>query len=49
MPDPARILVVDDNPSNVKALRQRLLTDGHDVLEATSGQEALDLVAGQSP
>ena len=49
MPDPARILVVDDNPSNVKALRQRLLTDGHEVLEATSGQQALDLVAAQSP
>ena len=49
MPNAARILVVDDNPSNVKALRQRLLADGHQVLEATSGQEALDVAAEQSP
>lgn len=49
MDAPARILVVDDNPSNTKALRQRLELDGHEVLEAAEGVGALELVAAERP
>jgi len=45
----ARILVVDDHPANVKALRLFLGAEGHDVLEATNGVEALEAVAQQQP
>ncbi|MEW6751324.1 MAG: sigma-54 dependent transcriptional regulator [Candidatus Latescibacterota bacterium] len=37
----ARILVVDDHPSNVKALRARLEAEGYQVLEALNGLDAL--------
>jgi len=47
--DAARILVVDDHPSNIKVLRTRLAADGHEVLEATSGAEAIDIAAAESP
>ena len=45
----ARILVVDDHPANVKALRLFLKAEGHEVLEATNGVEALEAVAQQHP
>jgi two-component system response regulator AtoC len=45
----AKILVVDDHPSNVKALRVRLSTEGHEVIEAASGQEALDRFESERP
>ena len=38
------ILVVQDSPSAV-LLRQPLKNEGHEVVEAASGEEALDLVA----
>ena len=47
--DSARILVVDDNPSNVKALKARLSVAGHDVLEAGNGREALEIVETEDP
>lgn len=49
MAEPARILVVDDNPSNIKALRQRLVLEGHRVLEALDGTTALQLAADEAP
>ncbi|MFH1570065.1 MAG: sigma-54 dependent transcriptional regulator [Gemmatimonadota bacterium] len=49
MSDVAKILVVDDHPANVKALRARLAADGHAVLEATNGPEALALVESENP
>lgn len=45
----ARILVVDDNPSNTKALRQRLELEGHQVDEAASGTQALQRVDDSPP
>ena len=39
----ARILVVDDIPSNVKLLDARLSAEYFDVLTAMSGQEALGI------
>ncbi len=40
-----RILVVDDNVTNLHLLREILEQDGHAVSIAASGQEALDLLA----
>jgi class 3 adenylate cyclase/CheY-like chemotaxis protein len=44
-----RILVVDDLPQNIRLLEAILLPRGYTVLTATSGQQALDLVAEQAP
>jgi len=41
---PARILVVDDTPLNVKLLADLLRAQGYDVLTAASGREALAIV-----
>ena len=49
MTEVPKILVVDDRPSNVKALRVRLASRGYNVLEATSGTEALEIVSDQHP
>ncbi len=46
---PARILVVDDHPTNVKALRMFLQAEGHQVLEASNGVDAVDSVRENSP
>jgi two-component system KDP operon response regulator KdpE len=46
---PTRILVVDDEPQIVRALRTGLKARGYDVLSATDGRTALDLVAAESP
>jgi adenylate cyclase len=43
------ILVVDDTPQNVRLLEAVLVPHGHEVLTATSGEEALDLVATARP
>ena len=45
----ARILVVDDVPANVKLLEARLSTEYFDVLTASNGSEALDLVRKLRP
>jgi two-component system cell cycle response regulator len=41
----ARVLVVDDNPANVKLLEARLTAEYFDVVTARSGAEALDACA----
>jgi adenylate cyclase len=41
---PARILVVDDTPLNVKLLADLLRAQGYDVLTAASGREAMAVV-----
>ncbi len=43
------ILVVDDIPENVRLLEAVLVPRGYEVLTATSGEEALDLVASARP
>lgn len=45
----ARVLVVDDVLPNVKLLEQRLNQEYFDVLTATSGAEALELVSREKP
>ena len=41
MRDPARILVADDTPANVRILETRLARDGYEVITARDGEEAL--------
>ena len=45
----ARILVVDDEPQNIRLLQIRLQAAGYTVLTATSGQAALELVQADAP
>jgi len=45
----ARILVVDDNPKNVKLLADLLAVKGYGVTTAESGEQALQLVARDKP
>jgi two-component system, cell cycle response regulator DivK len=44
-----RILVVEDNPLNLKLVRDVLVANGYDVIAATSGEEGLRLAAEQPP
>jgi len=45
----ARILVVDDHPSIVRLLQRVLQTQGHEVLTAADGEEALLQVRAERP
>ena len=45
---PARILVAEDNATNLAILRQLLERAGHTVVTATDGEEALDLYESES-
>jgi DNA-binding response OmpR family regulator len=47
--DPARILVVDDVPENVRLLEAVLDAHGYEVVSATDGQAALDLAVSARP
>jgi adenylate cyclase len=47
--DPARILVVDDVPENVRLLEAVLEAHRYDVVSATNGQAALELARSASP
>ena len=44
-----RVLLVDDEPRIIKFLRVKLGTSGYQVLTASSGKEAIELVQGQEP
>src|SRR5205823_12572867 len=45
----AKILVVDDIPENVRLLEAVLVSRGYDVVAATDGRAALDLVDSERP
>jgi len=45
--NPLNILIVDDQPINLKLLRAELEAEGHTVFEATNGQEGLALLDRQ--
>jgi len=49
MPDKARILLVDDDPSLLKVLSIRLQRQGYDVKTAESGKRALAALPGYKP
>jgi two-component system cell cycle sensor histidine kinase/response regulator CckA len=46
---PARILIVDDEPNNIKLLQAMLAPDGFVVRTATSGEQALALASSEPP
>src|SRR5262249_50801013 len=41
---PGKLLIVDDSPTYLDALARVLREDGHDIILARSGEEALDLL-----
>ena len=49
MRTPPRILIVDDNPTNVKMLQTRLVADGYEVVTAADGEEGLAVARQQLP
>jgi CheY-like chemotaxis protein len=49
MPDPTKILLVDDDPQVVKFLTKALETNGYAVTATTSGKEALTLLRQERP
>ena len=49
MNDPARILVVDDLPQNIKLLTAILAPRGYAVIGANSGEDALAAIAKERP
>ena len=46
---PARILVADDTPANVRMLEKRLQHNGYDVVVARDGEEALAVAHATHP
>jgi DNA-binding response OmpR family regulator len=44
-----RILVIDDGPDLLKLCRINLALDGHEIVEASSGREGLQLLASCKP
>jgi two-component system, OmpR family, KDP operon response regulator KdpE len=49
MPDPAHILVVDDEPQITRVLRTSLSAQGYDIRIANSGEMALEIMKDWSP
>jgi adenylate cyclase len=49
MHDPARILIVDDNPTNRDILATRLAVHGYDLVQAADGEEALAAAKSLAP
>jgi len=47
--EPGRILVVDDNQDNIEIMATRLRFRGYEILEASDGAQALDLVRDREP
>jgi len=47
--DPARILIVDDTPTNVDILARRLSAHGYEILTAGDGEEGLAVAKEQQP
>ena len=47
--NPGRILVVEDNPKNLKLVRDVLQFSGYEVIEATSGEDGVRLAVSESP
>ena len=49
MRTPARILIVDDNLTNVKVLQTRLAAEGYDIITASDGEEGLAAARQHAP
>ena len=44
-----KILIVDDQPENVKLLKERLTRENYEIISAFDGNSAIELAAEQSP
>lgn len=44
-----KILIADDEPDILKVVKMRLETQGYDVVSASDGQKALDMVKSENP
>jgi len=44
-----KILIVEDNPQNMRVIEMTLRTKGYALLQATNGQEALDIATRERP
>ncbi len=49
MRTPPRILIVDDNPTNLDIFQTRLAVHGYEILTATDGEEALAIARAKQP
>jgi len=49
MRTPPRILIVDDNPTNVKVLATRLAAEGYEIVTASDGEEGLAAARRETP
>ena len=49
MRTPPRILIVDDNPTNVKVLATRLAAEGYEIVTASDGEEGLTAARRETP
>jgi CheY-like chemotaxis protein len=49
MSNPLRILIVDDQPANLKLLERALVRDGHQCVLAETGEEAVELFVRETP
>ena len=49
MRTPPRVLIADDNPTNVRILRARLTGEGYDIVTAGDGEEALAVARETRP
>ena len=49
MRTPARILIVDDNPTNVKVLATRLAAEGYEIVTAADGEAGLAVARAETP
>lgn len=45
----SRVLIVDDNPTNLKLVSYLVKSHGHDVATASDAEAALDSIANQRP
>lgn len=45
----ARVMIVDDSPTDVQNIRNILAKAGHQPIEATSGQDAIDRIQKERP
>ena len=45
----AKVLIVDDSPTEVHVLQTMLTKNGHDVVVATSGEQGVEMAKAESP
>lgn len=45
----SRILIIDDSPTEMHLLKSMLEKHGHEILEATSGEEGIETAKAQQP